>query len=197
MTKDKEDTGSTSQKGRKRLSEKDRLCAEHAEGMRDLFQQNPGRRQSWDPIRDSKRARNILPQLPMISDGGKYLSMDEINDTQDAMEEQAPNEAATNTSHNAIPRTRAPQESQQHKNGRKIPRAIEELMGTQEHEPCAALEGNTNDNNDQCRDQPQAHGDEVTSAQAVDQWSKDAERVFGWRHPNWTEETTGHARCQK
>lgn len=149
--------------------------------MRDLFQQKPRRGQRWDPIRDRERSRKIrVLKLPTISDGGKDLALGGKEDTQDATEDQNPKESATNTFHNASPRAkRAPHEAQQHRNEDESPRSIEELTGTQEREDRATRKININDTGEQSRDRCQAHGDEVTSAEAV-QWSKDAERLRCW-----------------
>lgn len=79
--------------------------------------------------------------------------MDAREDTQEAIEEQNPNEAATNTSQNESLRTeRAPHEVQRHKNGDKSARTSEELTGTQEHEARTTRERKINDTSAESRD---------------------------------------------
>lgn len=125
----------------------DRLYAEHSDGMRDLFQQKPSRRQSWDPVKDRERARKIrFLQLPVIDYDGTDLSMDGRNEPHDAMEDQIWIEAATNTLRNAISRAeRTLHYAQQHKNDGGDPSASEGRIKAQGQNAHAVCERHIND----------------------------------------------------
>lgn len=65
-------------KSDKYVGELERLCAVHADGVSDLFQQKPRRLPRWDPLRDRERARKIrLLQLPDLKDEGEQQGDEE------------------------------------------------------------------------------------------------------------------------
>lgn len=59
--------GATKSYNKRRVREMDRLCSARAEGVKEMFRQQPHRKKSWDPIKDRERAQRIrMLRIPDI-----------------------------------------------------------------------------------------------------------------------------------